>query len=157
MYREMNQGVTANLNVIRALKPLFSMHIEPTKDQLEEGAQSLVRAFSSNRPSGFFTEFLTQLGNTTQNCVPYIPKASDSIWRLPVLLNNRRHQRPLSYELRSRGIQVSNHYFALSFLFPQYADDCVIAEDISSRILNLWFNSEDEAVRAADTILKFYN
>ena len=156
IHRETSQKIAANSNILRELKPLFSMHISPDEDQLDYAAKSLVEASSMNHPSGFFRKFLTQLGDDTQNFLSYNPKTSDKIWRLPILLNDQRNQRQLSYELRSRGIQVSNHYFALSYLFPQYANNCEIAEGVSSRILNLWFRSEDEAVRAADTISKFY-
>jgi dTDP-4-amino-4,6-dideoxygalactose transaminase len=156
MHRELEKKATADLGIIEALKPLFSTHISPTQAELTAGFKSLDNALNSAPTSSFFNTFLNQLGSDSPNYTPFKPKRSDKLWRLPILLENERHQRPLSHLLRTHGIQVSNHYFALSLLFPDYAVDCAVSEDISSRILNIWFNSKDEALIAAKIIREYF-
>ncbi len=150
MHRELNRKVTADLGIIDALKPLFSTHVSPTQGDLDIGLQSLEKSLALDTDSSFFPVFLNQLRNYSSNFIRFDFRKPDKIWRLPILLEDERHQQILSYRLRSQGIQVSNHYFALSLLFPQYAVDCGVSEDISSRILNVWFNSESEARLAAE-------
>ena len=74
-------------------------------------------------------------------------------WRSPVLFDERRRAQAATRQLRVTGINASNHYFPLHLLFR--VDHCPAAEDVATRIVNLWVDdsvSENLIDRTADII-----
>jgi len=153
--RDLSIPSVANPLYIDKLRFLYSEIITPSVTELLQAGQSIRQSLSQSDqifPNNYFATYLMP----SPHYIIYHPRQSDRLWRVPLLLESPDHQRPLSYQLRSSRINVSNHYYPLSSLFPQYSQGRYQAESISSRILNLWFDSIVQAVRAAEIISTYF-
>ncbi|OYW52016.1 MAG: hypothetical protein B7Y80_20850 [Hyphomicrobium sp. 32-62-53] len=63
-------------------------------------------------------------------------REGSTCWRCPVLFSTPQRARDTTTKLRSAGLHASNHYFPLNLLIG--GEPKPIAEDSSSRIVNLW-------------------
>lgn len=109
----------------------------------------------NNSLFNLFSEKLNHLGFSQLS--PYSINVDDMIWRYPVVVSDAYLAFELSDSLRSQKINCSNHYFSLAEIFSVPKSNCNNSLYLSNRILNFWFNSENEVKTTIQIIKRFFN
>ncbi len=156
-YRNLGYPINLDYKLIKKIYPLYSDINNPDSEDLENAIETLKNSQKYEYPynSYFNYQFSKKLPDNNFYR-KYKMKNHDRLWRYPLLLNDHNDVNSLSYNLRKKGISVSNHYFSLSYLFPKKTQDCKQSEELCESILNLWFNSNEEVNTAINLISEYF-
>ena len=148
-----------DLDLINDLRDLYSDNSPPDSFLYGKSYKFLVDALcghncSSNHYYDTLYNELSVLG--TLHFDMYKRDRYDNIWRFPMIFSSVEDALNISCLLRSKGVNCSNHYFDLASIFGRGIDYSANSIYISNRVVNLWFNSDDELKVCIDEIKKYY-